>query len=93
LYIIPITDEAKGWEEEAPLVPLPLPANVILKVIGIGDEGELEESNKVLLRALSWVDRTIFILPISEIRVDSRDNPLLFQEMQGFEDMKIKPRI
>jgi hypothetical protein len=53
LYILPINDEVEVWEEEAPPVPLPLPAYVILKVIGIGDEGELIESDKVLLRALS----------------------------------------
>jgi hypothetical protein len=48
-----ITDEAEGWEKEAPPVPLPLPVDVMLKVKGIVDEGELEESNKVLLRAVS----------------------------------------
>jgi len=64
LYILPITDEVEGWEEEAPPVPLPLPVDVMLKVIGIGDDGELEESDKVLLRALSWVDKMIFLLPI-----------------------------
>jgi hypothetical protein len=36
----------------------------MLKVIGIGDEGELAESDKVLLRELSCVDKTIFFLPI-----------------------------
>jgi hypothetical protein len=46
-------------------------------VICIGDEGELKESDKVLLIALSWVDRMIFLLPISKIGVVSGDNPLL----------------
>jgi len=69
-------------------VPLPLPADVMLKLIGMGDEGELVESDKVLLRALSCVDKTIFLLPISKIWVDSRDNSLLFREMRGIEDMK-----
>jgi hypothetical protein len=50
LYILPITDKAKGWEEEAPPVPLPLLAYVMLKVIGIGDEGELEICEKILFR-------------------------------------------
>jgi hypothetical protein len=77
MYILPITDEAEGWEEEAPSVPLPLSVDVMLNVIGICDEGELAESNKFLLRELSWVDRTIFLLPISKIGVVSRDNPLL----------------
>jgi len=58
-------------------VTLPLPEDVILKVIGMGDKGELEKSNKVLLRELSCVDKTIFLLPISKIGVASRDNPLL----------------
>ena len=69
--MLPITDKVEGWEEKEPLVPLPLPADVMLKVIGKGDEGELVESNKFLLRALSWVDRTIFLLLISEIGVAS----------------------
>jgi hypothetical protein len=50
--------------------------------------GELANSDKVLLRVLSCVDKTIFLLPISKIGVASRDNPLLLQEMQEFEDMK-----
>jgi hypothetical protein len=76
LYILPITDEAEGWEEEEPLVQLPLPVDVILKVIGIGDEGELEELEKILLREFYWVDRTIFLLPILEIGVALGNNPL-----------------
>jgi hypothetical protein len=62
-------------------VPLPLPADVMLKVIGMGDGDELAESDKVCLRALRCVDKTIFLLPISEIGVVSGDNPLLLREM------------
>ena len=45
-------------------MPLPLLEDVILKVKGMGDEDELEESNRVLLRELFCVDKTIFLLPI-----------------------------
>jgi hypothetical protein len=74
-------DEAEGCEEEGPSVPLPLPVDVMLKVIGMGDGDELAESDKVLLRALCCVDKTIFLLPISKIGVASGDNPLLLREM------------
>jgi hypothetical protein len=46
-------------------VPLPLPADVMLKVIGMGDGDELAESDKVHLRPPRCVDKTIFLLPIS----------------------------
>jgi hypothetical protein len=58
----------------------------------MGDKGELEESDKVHLRALSCVDKTIFLLPISKIGVASGDNPLLLREMRGLEDMKRKTK-
>ena len=45
-------------------MPLPLPADVMFKVIGMGDKNELEESDKVHLRALCCVEKTIFLLPI-----------------------------
>jgi hypothetical protein len=70
LYILPITDEEEACEEEAPPFLLPLPSDVILKVIGMGDKGELAESYKVLLRELSCVDKILFLLPISKIGVD-----------------------
>jgi hypothetical protein len=73
-------------------VPLPLPINVMLKVIGMGDKDELVELDKVFLRSLCCVDKTIFLLPISKIGVASGDNPLLLQEMQELEDMKIKTK-
>jgi hypothetical protein len=60
----------------------------MLKVIGMGDEDELEESDRVHLRALCCVDKTIFLLPISEIGVTSGDNPLLLREIRELKDMK-----
>jgi hypothetical protein len=83
MYILPITDKVEGSKEESPPVPLPQPANVILKVISMGDKGEPTESDKVRLRALSWFDRTTFLLPISKIGVASGDNPLLLREIRG----------
>jgi hypothetical protein len=61
------------------LLPLPLRADVMLKVIGMGDKDQLVESNKVHPRELFCVDKTIFLLPISEIGVASEDNPLLLR--------------
>jgi hypothetical protein len=61
-------------------------------VMGKGEKGELAESDKVLLRVLSWVDKMAFLLPISMIGVASGDNPLLLLEMRGFEDMKKKTK-
>jgi hypothetical protein len=78
----------EGCKDVEPLVPLPLPEDVILKVKGMGDEDELEESFKVLLRELCYVYKTKFLLHISEIGVISRDNPLLLREIQELEDMK-----
>jgi hypothetical protein len=69
-------------------MPLPLHADVMLKVIGIGDKGELAESDKVRIRTLYCVDKTIFLLPISKIGVALGDNPLLLREVRGLEDMK-----
>jgi hypothetical protein len=83
-------DEAEDCEE-GPHVPLPLPTNVMVKVIGMGDKYELEESYKVCLRALSCVDKTIF-LPNSKIGVALGDIPLLLREMRGLEDMKRKTK-
>jgi hypothetical protein len=57
-------------------------------MIGEGEEGELDESDKVLLRVPYWVDIIAFLLPISMIGVISGDNPLILLEMRGFEDMK-----
>ena len=60
--------------------------------MGKGEKGELEESNKVLLRVLCWVNKIAFLLPISMIGVASGENPLLLLEMRGFEDMKMKTK-
>jgi hypothetical protein len=88
LYRLPIIDEEKGWDDEASLSPLAPPEDAILKVMVKGEKGDLVESDKVLLRVLSWVDKMPFLLPISMIWVSSGDNPLILIEMQGFEDMK-----
>jgi hypothetical protein len=53
----------------------------MLEVIVMGDGDELAESDKVHLRALCCVDKTIFLLPILKIGVASGDNPLLLREM------------
>jgi hypothetical protein len=60
----------------------------MLKVIGMGDKVELAESDKAHLRAVCYVDKIIFLLPISKIWVASGDNPPLLRYMQGLEDMK-----
>jgi hypothetical protein len=36
-------------------------------MIGEGEKDEPDESDKVLLRELCWVDNTTFLLPISAI--------------------------
>jgi hypothetical protein len=36
-------------------------------MIGKGEKEKLDESDKVLLRVLCWVDNTTFLLPISAI--------------------------
>jgi hypothetical protein len=59
----------------------------MLKVIGMGDEDELAESDRVHLRGLWCVDKTILLL-ISKIGVTSGDNPLLLREIQELKDMK-----
>jgi hypothetical protein len=45
-------------------------------MISKGEKDELDESNKVLLRELCWVDNIMFIHPISAIGLTSGDNPL-----------------
>jgi len=69
------------------------PLDVILWMIGEGKKDELDESNKVLLRELCWVDNTTFLLPISTIGLISGDNPLLLLETQEFKDMKERPKL
>jgi hypothetical protein len=58
--------------------------------MGEGEKDELAESYKFLLRVPCWVDKTMFLLPISAIGVISGDNPLLLLDMRGFKDMKKK---
>jgi hypothetical protein len=69
-------------------VPPETPLDVILWMIGEGEEDELDESDKVLLRALCWVDNTTFLLPISTIGLILGDKPLLLLETRESKDMK-----
>jgi hypothetical protein len=50
-------------------------------MMGKGEKDELVESDKVLLRVPCWVDKTMFLLPISAIGLISGDKPLLLLEM------------
>ena len=45
------------------------PLDAILWIINEGNKDELDESDKVLLRALCWVDNSMFLLSISTIRL------------------------
>jgi hypothetical protein len=58
-----------------------------------GEKDELDESNKVLLIALCWVDNTTFLLPISTIGLTSGDKPLLLLETRESKDMKVRPKL
>jgi hypothetical protein len=49
-------------------------------MIGKGEKENLDESDKVLLKALFWVYNTTFLLPISAIGLISSDKPLLLLE-------------
>jgi hypothetical protein len=62
-------------------------------MIGEGEKDELDESDKVLLRALCWVDNTTFLLPISAIGLISGDKPLLLLETRESKDMKERPKL
>jgi hypothetical protein len=62
-------------------------------MIGEGEKDELDESDKVLLRALCWVDNTTFLLPISTIGLISGDKPLLLLETRESKDMKVRPKL
>jgi hypothetical protein len=62
-------------------------------MIGEGEKDELDESDKVLLRALCWVDNTTFLLPISAIGLISGDKPLLLLETRESKDMKVRPKL
>jgi hypothetical protein len=62
-------------------------------MIGEGEKNELDESDKVLLRSLCWVDNTTFLLPISAIGLISGDKPLLLLETRESKDMKVRPKL
>jgi hypothetical protein len=49
-----------------------------------GKKDELDESNKVILRALCWEYNTMFILPISVIGLISCDKPLILLEAREY---------
>jgi hypothetical protein len=74
-------------------VPPEPPLDSILWMIGEGKKDELDESDKVLLRALFWADNTTFLLPISAIRFISSDKPLLLLEARESKVMKEMPKL
>jgi hypothetical protein len=83
LYNLPITDDDEDWEDEALPVPPEPPLDAILWMIGEGKRDEMDELDKFLLRALCWVDNTMFLLPISTIGLISGDMPLLLLEHEN----------
>jgi hypothetical protein len=62
-------------------------------MIDEGKKDELEESDKVLLKEICWVDNTTFLLPISAIGLILDDKPLLLLETQESKDMKEMPKL
>jgi hypothetical protein len=92
LYKLPIIDDDEDWEDGALLVPPEPPLDAILWMIDEGKKDELDESDKVLLRALCWADNTTFLLPISSIGLILGDKPLLLLEAREFKDMKRKAK-
>jgi hypothetical protein len=93
LYKLPITDDDEYWEDGALPVPPEPPLDAILWMIDEGKKDELDESDKVLLRALCWTDNTMFLLPISAIGLISGDKPLLLLEARESKDMKERPKL
>jgi hypothetical protein len=93
LYKLPITDDDEYWEDGALPVPPEPPLDAILWMIDKGKIDELDESDKVLLRALCCADNTMFLLPISTIGWISGDNPLLLLETRESKDMKERPKL
>ena len=69
------------------------PLDAILWMIGEGEKDKLDESDKVLLRELCWVDNTTFLLLISAIGLISSDKPLLLLETRESKDMKERPKL
>jgi hypothetical protein len=74
-------------------VPPEPPLDAILWMIGKGEKDKLDESDKVLLRSLCWVDNTTLLLPISTIGLILGDKPLLLLETQGSRDMKRRSKM
>jgi hypothetical protein len=62
-------------------------------MIGEGEKDELDESDKVLLRELRWVDNTTILLPISAIGLISCDRTLLLLETLESKDMKVRQKL
>ena len=69
------------------------PLDAILWMIGEGNKDELDESDKVFLRALCWVDNTMFLLPMSAIGLILGDKPLRLLETRKSKDMKVRPKL
>jgi hypothetical protein len=92
LYKLPITEDDEYWEDEELLPPEP-PLDAILWMIDEARKDELDESDKVLLRELFWLDNTMFLLPISAIGLILGDKPLLLLEEQEYRDMKEGQRL
>jgi hypothetical protein len=57
-------------------------------MMGKGEKDKLAELDKFLLRVTCWVDKTMFIFPISAIGLISGDKPLLLLLMRGFKEIK-----
>ena len=72
-------------------MPSKPPLDAISWMIDEGKKDELDEEDKVLLRALCWVDNTTFLLPIPKIGLISSDKPLLLIETRESKDMKVSP--
>jgi hypothetical protein len=93
LYKLPTTDEDEDWEDEAlPMPPEPL-VDAILWMRDEGKKDELDELDKVFLRAPCWIDNTMFLLPISAIGWISGDKPLLLLKERESKDMKERPKL
>jgi hypothetical protein len=74
-------------------MPLEPPLDAILWMIGEREKDELDESDRVLLRALCWVENTTFLLPISAIGLISGDKPLLLLETRESKEMKERSKL
>jgi hypothetical protein len=50
-------------------------------MMGKREKYKLYESDKALLRVIFWVEKTMFLLPISAMGLISGDKPLILLEM------------